>query len=96
MSLVSCWLFWPRRLDLVGDVDRRLVLHVAQFVDLGFELGDGLLEVEEVSFAHRGRQYSTGSGSRLRQIYQVATDRNGAQASATSRASARETGSPLK
>jgi hypothetical protein len=33
--------------DLVGDVDRRLVLHVAQLVDLGFQLGDGLLEVEE-------------------------------------------------
>jgi hypothetical protein len=29
-------------------------------------------------------------------MYQVATDRYGAQASPTSRASARETGSPLK
>jgi hypothetical protein len=29
-------------------------------------------------------------------MYQVATERNGAQASPTSRASARETGSPLK
>jgi hypothetical protein len=29
-------------------------------------------------------------------MYHVATERNGAQPSATSRASARETGSPLK
>ena len=79
--------------DLVGDVDCGFVLHVAQFVDLGFEFSDRLLELQEMSFAH---QYSTGSGSRLRQIYQVATERNGAQASPTSRASARDTGSPLK
>ena len=38
--------------DLFGDVDRRFVLHVAQFFDLRFELGDRLLEFEEVSFAH--------------------------------------------
>jgi hypothetical protein len=40
--------------DLLGDVDRRLVLHVAQLVDLGLELGDRLLEVEEMSLAHGG------------------------------------------
>ena len=39
-------------LDLVGDVDRRLVLHVAQLFDLGFEFGDRLLELEEMSLAH--------------------------------------------
>src|SRR5207249_4330394 len=39
--------------DLFGDVDRRLVLHVAQLFDLGLELGDRLLEIEEVAFAHR-------------------------------------------
>ena len=55
MSLVSCWLFLLQALDLLGDVDRRIVLHVAQLLDLGFELGDRLLEIEEVSFAHRAR-----------------------------------------
>src|SRR6266850_3982315 len=34
-------------LDLVGDVGRRVVLHVAQLVDFGFQLGDRLLELEE-------------------------------------------------
>src|SRR5207344_864127 len=82
-----------KALDLFRDVDRRFVLHVTQFVDLGFELGDRLLEIEEMSFGH---QYSTGKGSRLRQIYQVATERKGVHASPSSRASARETGSPLK
>ena len=38
--------------DLFGDVDRGFGLHVTQFFDLGFELGDRRLEVEEVSFAH--------------------------------------------
>ena len=47
MSLVSCWLFLLQPVDLFGDVDRRLVLHVAQLFDLGFELGDRLLEIEE-------------------------------------------------
>ena len=101
MSLVSSRLFLLEPVDLLGDVDRRLVLHVAQLVDLRLELGDRLLEVEEMSSCSwsRRRGSSTadsGSGSRLRQMYQVATERNGAQASPTSRASARETGSPLK
>ena len=39
-------------------------------------------------------QYVTGSGSSERQIYQVATLHQGFQASATSRASLRLTGSP--
>ena len=51
MSLVSCRLFLLEPVDLFGDVDRRLVLHVAQLLDLRFELGDRLLEVEEMSFA---------------------------------------------
>ena len=34
-------------LDLVGDVDRRVVLHEAQLLDAGLELRDGLLELEE-------------------------------------------------
>src|SRR5205085_804130 len=34
-------------LDLFGDVDRRIVLHVAQLLDTGFELRDRLLELEE-------------------------------------------------
>src|SRR6187431_1488475 len=51
--------------DLLGDVDRRLVLDVAQLVDLGLELGDRLLEVEEMSFAHGtplNRTAATGRG----------------------------------
>ena len=39
-------------------------------------------------------QYATGVGSSERHMYQVATLRQGAQASATSRASLRLTGSP--
>jgi hypothetical protein len=39
--------------DLLGDVDRRLVLHVTKLFDLRFELGDGLLEIEEVSLQHQ-------------------------------------------
>ncbi len=46
--------------------------------------------------ARQRRQYVTGTGSRLRQMYQVATEQYGVHASATSRASARDTGSPLK
>jgi hypothetical protein len=33
--------------DLFGDVDRAFVLHVAQFFDLGFEFGNGLLEIQK-------------------------------------------------
>jgi len=44
--------FLVQPVDLVGDVDCRLVLHVAQLFDLGIELGNRLLEVEEVAFAH--------------------------------------------
>ena len=83
--------------DLFGDVDRGFGLHIAQFFDLGFEFGDRLLEVEKGSFRQRLLlvvQYATGSGSSDRQMYQVATLRYGAQATATSRASLRQTGSP--
>src|SRR5439155_6728939 len=34
-------------IDLVGDVDRRVLMDVAQLVDLALELGNRLLEVEE-------------------------------------------------
>ena len=37
-------------LDLVRDVDRRVVLHEAQFLDAGLELRDRLLELEEGGF----------------------------------------------
>ena len=33
--------------DLVGDVDRRVLVDVAQLVDLRLQLGDRLLEIEE-------------------------------------------------
>ena len=39
--------------DLFRDVDGRLVLHVAQLFDLGFEFGNRLLEVQKCSFCQR-------------------------------------------
>ena len=54
MSLVSSRLFLLEAIDLFRDVDRRFVLHVAQLFDLRLELGDRLLEFEEMSFAHGG------------------------------------------
>ena len=47
MSFVSCWLFFVQPRDLVGDVDRRILVHEAQLVDLRLQLGDRLLEIEE-------------------------------------------------
>ena len=41
-------------------------------------------------------QYSTGTGSKLRQRYQVATERQGAQAPPSSRSSAAPIGSPSR
>ena len=40
--------------DLLGDVDRRIVLHEAQLFDARFELRDRLLEIEEGGFACGG------------------------------------------
>ena len=37
-----------QRVDFGVDVDRRAVAGVAEFLDLGFQVGDGLLEVEVV------------------------------------------------
>ena len=37
-------------LDLFRDVDCAFGLHVAQFLDFGFELGDGLLKIQKVLF----------------------------------------------
>ena len=39
--------------DLVRDVDGRILVHVAQLVDLGLQLGDRLLEIEESLFHGR-------------------------------------------
>jgi hypothetical protein len=47
-------------LDLFGDVDRRFGLHVAQFFDLGFELRDGLLEIQKILL---GQGVTPGWGS---------------------------------
>jgi hypothetical protein len=52
MSFVSWWLFLLEPVDLFGDVDGRFALHVTQLFDLGFEFGNRLLELEEMSFAH--------------------------------------------
>ena len=39
--------------DLLGDVERGIVLHEAQLLDLGLELGDRLLEIEKCRFHGR-------------------------------------------
>ena len=39
-----------KTLDLFRDIDGGIVLHEAQFFDLGFKVGNGLLEVEETCF----------------------------------------------
>src|SRR5437773_2690697 len=97
-------------LDLLGDVGRRVVLREAQLLDFRLELGDRLLEIERRRFhrnipgaivpearsAPRRSQYSTGIGSRLRQRYQVATERQGSQADAILRIVRSETDRPRK
>ena len=40
--------------DLLGDVQRGVLLHIAQLVDLGFQLGDRLLELQESGLHGRG------------------------------------------
>src|SRR5712691_12275770 len=105
-------------LDFLGNVDRRVVLRVAQLFDFRLELGDRLLEIEERRF-HREKspekqaivpessgapwraarapaQYSTGIGSRLRQRYQVATERQGSQTEAILRIVRCDTDRPRK
>src|SRR5690606_35927511 len=89
--------------DLVGDIHRRIGLYIAQLLDLVFKLGQRLFEFKEC-IAHEvwfrywapSVQFRTGFDSRLRHKYQVATVRQGCHADETSRASKRETGSPLK
>jgi len=96
-------------LDLLRDVDRRIVLRVAQFVDPAFQFGDRLLEVEErrlhcggilAEASARTRpsvpQYSTGRGSRERHRYQLATVRHGRQVSPRRFIVLSETFLPLK
>jgi len=36
--------------DLFGDVQRRVALYLGEFLDLGFEFGDRLFEVEKSDF----------------------------------------------
>jgi len=40
--------FGRQLVDLVGDIHRRFVLHVTQFVDLGLQLLDGLFEIQKI------------------------------------------------
>ena len=42
--------FFGEFFDLGRNIDGRIVLHVAQFLDLGFQLGDRLLEIQKVRF----------------------------------------------
>ena len=69
MSFVSCWLFFVQPRDLVGDVDRGVLVHVAQLVDLLLQLGDRLLEIEK-GLLHRAiiAQRGRGGGATHTQI----------------------------
>ena len=55
--------------DLFGDVDGGIVLHEAQLFNLGIQLGDWLLKIEESCFSHctsglfRGRSVSVRAAS---------------------------------
>ena len=42
--------FFAQLVDFIGDVDGRLALHIAQLFNLGFEFGNGLLEIEKRTF----------------------------------------------
>ena len=84
--------------DLFGDVDGRLGLHVAQLFDLGLELRDRLLEIEEVSSSSTSssscccaRLPSVGDRQRVEDAPNIPSGdrRHGSQAAATSRASLR-------
>ena len=46
--------FLVETVDLVRDVDRGVFVHIAKLVDLGLQIGDGLLEIEKGLF-HRAR-----------------------------------------
>ena len=47
--------------DLLGDVDGRLVLHIAQFFDFGFEISNRLLEIKECFFSQLFSPVGPGS-----------------------------------
>ncbi len=51
--------------DLIGDVDRGILVHVAKLLDLGLQLGDRLLEIEEGLF-HGFGKVGAGAGIRRR------------------------------
>src|SRR5579859_3615121 len=69
-------------LDLFRDVDGRIVLHVAQFLDAGFELRDGLLELEECRLHEvsilLGPDRASARGTRWPPSATVASPRRGA------------------
>ena len=44
--------FFAELLDFVADIHRRLVLHIAQFLDFFIKFGNRLLKIEKVFFAH--------------------------------------------
>ncbi|PAM48580.1 hypothetical protein CEJ63_22825, partial [Acinetobacter baumannii] len=48
------------------DIDRRPGSGVAQFLDLGFQVGDGLLEVEVVRIHRKPSCKEEGNSSRMR------------------------------
>src|SRR5437868_3101921 len=112
MSLVSCWLFLLSCSISaeMSTADSFCTYRSSSILVSSSEIGcsksrNVFLAIVSSSFSQgavcsRKRvqppQYSTGTGSNERQIYQVATVQYGAQAAATSRASLRLTTSPEK
>ena len=61
--------FFRQLVDFGGDVDRRIVLHVAQLLDLGFQLGNRLFEIEKIEFwcAHaQVQKFASGNDTKSR------------------------------
>ena len=56
-----------QRVHFGVDVDRRAMAGVAQFLDLGFQIGDGLLEIEVVRIHRRQAGAERGQSSAPRE-----------------------------
>jgi len=44
--------FLGKLVDLIGDINGRLGLHITQLLDLALQVCDGLLKIEEGFFGH--------------------------------------------
>src|SRR6478735_2740614 len=106
MSLVSCWLLRDSRSisSEISTAESSCTKRNSSILESSSAIGcSKLRNVTLLTVApwdstggKLGVQYSTGTGSRLRHMYQVATVRQGSQLAETSRASLRDTGSPEK